>query len=108
VGRAAAGVLAYTDAPDFVELKLLLVRSQFRGHGYSRLLFDDFSRRFAGSTKLMYAVTKSPIVKHLACAEGYEQSSFWALPTSCKLHQVAFMVSWYRFREYLRKRFRFP
>ena len=104
----AAGILAYTTTRHFVEMKVLIVREQFRGRGFGRSLFDEFMNHTATSDRPAYTVTKNLLVKHLVQAGGYRPVSYWRLPLSCKLHQLKMVASAYRIREYVRKRFLFP
>lgn len=108
VAGKTVGMLAYVELRTFIDLKILLVKTADRGNGYGKLLMETTLKHFGGTGKLIYAVTRNPIVIGLLEGSGFARVRFRQLPLPCQLHQIKMAFSLYRMKEALRKSRAFP
>lgn len=104
----AVGLLAFAEADQFIDLKILLVKASERGKGYGTHLMEFALKRFSKINKPVYSVTRNPIVIKMLTEAGFTKVSFFQLPLACQLHQSKMAFSLYRIIETLRKSKAFP
>lgn len=103
----AEAMLVYVETGEFIDLKILIVKKESRGHGLGHKLFLDFIERFGKTPKPIYCVTKNKIVIEMLEQQGFKKIGFYNLPLPCILHQSKMIFSLYRTKEYLRKLIKF-
>lgn len=102
-GDIFIGVLLYKEYINFVDFKIFFIRKAFRCKGYGKLLFANFLKEVNNSKKMIYTVTRNPIVAILVKEVGFMEVNFFQLPLGIILHQVKMLFSRYRIKEFYRK-----
>jgi GNAT superfamily N-acetyltransferase len=99
----ARGLLVYIEAQKFIDLKILLVKEEYRGKGLGSKLFTEFIKMFDKTDKPIYTVTRSEAVIAMLKPSDFQAIGLLSLPLPCILHQSKMVFSLYRTKEYLRK-----
>lgn len=100
--KSIIGILYYKKHKKLIDLKILIVVSNWRGQGIGRKLFQQFITE-VGSAEKIYTVTKSSELIHLISEAGFKEVGFLRLPILAKLNEISKGFSYYRVKEALRK-----
>jgi N-acetylglutamate synthase-like GNAT family acetyltransferase len=100
--KSIIGILYYKKYKKLIDLKILIVVSDWRGQGIGRKLFQQFMTEASNAEKI-YTVTKSPELIHLVNEVGFKKVSWFGLPILAQLNELSKVFNVYRIKESLRK-----
>lgn len=90
---------------DWSELAALYILPTFRHKGIGRRLFYKSIEYLKTKNKNIYTVSRNPLVIDLMRTNQFKIIGFSSLPRAIKVHIFKHSMSFYRFKEYIRKVF---
>lgn len=103
-GELAGVAVIQSISQKWSELTVLLVLSRFRGRGIGNNLFRSAIEHIERGGKNVYTVSRNPIVIRSMQEAGFTFVSLRELPLEINLFNIKFILSWFRLKEYLRKK----
>jgi GNAT superfamily N-acetyltransferase len=86
------------------EIAVLIVREEYRGLGIGKKLFLKSVTDLKEKDKTIWCVSRNPIVLLFFSASDLQFTSFWKLPPPVLWHNLNFVCSIYRIKEFFRKK----